>query len=250
MKDHKECELPPHPLFYVKRPDLRMDELPDMAGNEELADWRWFIEDLELYETELQEEPDLERINALSLPLYQHIQGTPDPAKILAFFCLCHEWRVYPPAWIMNELYSRFNEYLNDNGDGKKKRRLGEYFGEPARGNRSAFFRNEAFKGVMQNACTAVDRLRFCFNLTKEESLGIVSQWLESVANKTSFRFEKGEAALEKEYRKWCKSVHCERWIKYFTDDSPTSEGNIEFLRSFPSGSFTGFPQLEKLIGE
>lgn len=250
MKDQNDEELPVHPLLYMKRPDLRLNELRDGADLEELSSWKWWITTMELYKGELQEQPILESINALDLPLYQHIHGTPDPVKIIAFFCLCHERGVYPPAWIMNELYTRFEEYMKDNSSGEKKRRLGEYFGEPARGDRSPFFRQQAFKEVMESALIAVDRLRFCFGLSKEQALGIVSLRLESVVNTTSFRFNKGEAALEKAYREWSKKVHCHDWLERFKNRTFTDKENLEFLRSFPPDSFTGFPQIEKLLQE
>lgn len=246
MKDHDGRDLPVHPLLYVKRPDLRVDELSETPSPDELATWQWWITGMQLFEREL-EGPIQERIGALDLSMYQHIHGTPDPAKILAFFCLCHEWRIYPPAWIMNELYTRLNEYLRDNVSGKKKS-LGEYFGESVGGVRGPYFRQQAFKGVMQSAFVAIDRLRYSFNFSKEQALGIVSRRLEFVVNKTSFRFDKGEAALEKEYREWCKNVHCQEWLEQFENISLTDEENKEFLRSFPPDSFTGFPHIEKLL--
>jgi hypothetical protein len=247
MKDYEGREMPVHARHYAKRLDLRLVELPDTSNTEELADWKWWINELELYK-ECQDLPLQERINALSLPLYQHIHGTPDPAKIIALFCLCQEMRVYPPAWIMNELYSRFDEYLKDNITGKKKRRLGEYFGEPARGNRSAAFRQQAFKHVMQSALAAVDRLRYHFNLSKEQALCLVAQRLETVENDTCHRFEKGEAALEKAYRDWCKMDSRQEHIEWLKTLTFSDEDTLEFLHSFPPDSFTGIPHIEKRL--
>lgn len=191
----------------------------------------------------------LEKINAIAIPDQPYLSGVTDPAKILAYFCFCHESRVYPPTWIMNELYNRFHEYLTDNGTGKNKRRLGEYFGEPARGDRSAFFRQEAFRPVMELSFIAVDRLRCCFGLTKEAALSIVAARLELVINKTSHRFKKGEAALEKAYREWCKGEHYQEWLeRSIKNRTFLAEETKDFLRSFPPDSFTGYPHIESLM--
>lgn len=249
MEDNKHDNFPPHPFLNVKRPDLRPDELPTEASPEELSAWKWWIQENELYDEIPEDIHPLERIQALDLNIYQEIHGTPDPSKILALFCFCHENSVYPPAWIMNELYKRFDEYLKGNSSGKKKRRLGEYFGEPARGDRSAFFRQEAIKPVMDSALTAVDRLRFCFDLSREDAISIAARRFELVTNKTSHRFEKGEAALEKAYREWCKTDHYQEWIdrtiinRVFTDEETKN-----FIKSFPPDSFTGHPHLEQLL--
>lgn len=247
MTEHEE-DFPPFPFIYVKRPDLRPNEMQDPASPEELNSWSWWIQDFDLYQNELEGIDPLTRINALDLPCYQQIHGKADPAKILALFCLCHEWRVYPPSWIMNELYSRFDEYLKDNGTGKKKRSLGLYFGENERGARPAFFRQEAVRGVMETALIAVDRLRYQFNLPKDQAIGLAARLFETVENKTVHKFQKGEAALEKAYREWIKGSHYQEWIERFVKNPIAEETKNGFLRSFPPGTFTGYPEIEKLL--
>lgn len=248
MEDKLIEELPPFPFLFVKRPDLRLQELSDEATPEDLAAWKWWLQDMELYEGELADLPIEDRITALGLTTFKVVHGAPDPARILAFFCLCHEWRIYPPAWIMDELYSRFKGYLSDNLTGKNKRRLGEFFGEPARGDRSPFFKNQAFKSVMESTLIAVDRLRYRFNFPKEQALGIASRRFELIVNETGHRFQKGEAALEKAYRNWCNGDHYQSWLETMISQPFTEKENKEFLLSFPEGSFNGYPHIEKLL--
>lgn len=234
---------------YIKRPDLRPEELPGRATPEQLAAWRYWIEGLDLH-TDLKDSglDPLEAITALDLTEYPHIHGKPDPVKIISFFCACHEWKVYPPAWIMDELYQRFNAYLIGNGTGKDRRRLGEFFGEPARGNRGPWFRQQAFAPVMQNMCTAIDRLRYVFNLSIDNAVGIVATHLDDVVNKTGHRFDKGEAALAKYYKnEWGAEMSLQQ-KQMFADRPPTYEQNKTFLRQFNEDALAPYPHLKTYL--
>lgn len=237
---------------YIKRPDLRSDEFPLMETVEdEREKWNLIISDLELYKELISKGNDLLDVcSCLDLTIYPEIHGgIGHPVDLLALFCSCHDWGVYPPSWVMNELYQRFCQYLKGNLSGTDKRRLGEFFGEPPTGRQSPYFKQRAFSDVMQSAMIAIDRLRFVHNISKDDAIGIVARRMEIVKNNTSHKFHKGEAAIEKAYKSWGKEIS-ERLRNRWEESPPDQENTLAFLKTFPSESFVGFPHVEALLNK
>jgi hypothetical protein len=171
-----------------------------------------------------------------------------DPAKILAYFCACHRWRVYPPDWIMNELYSRFSEYLDDNLKGKA-RGLGEYFGEPARGTRPGTLSKLAQCRIMEQAMMDVDRFHEWFGINCSDAFDLVAHYLEAVESRTSHRFEKSYSFVKKAYDAWQKSGASEAMIEYWKGKKmPTRADKVAMLRRYPRDAFDGYPQFAEYL--
>lgn len=246
----------PYMLLYVKRPDLRPAELPTEGTPEEfdarLPSWQWWISSSDLYTNELKS--NHEEFLALALPEYPDISGTPDPAKIIAYFCACHDWGVYPPAWIMNDLYKRFSGYLDDNMQGKF-RGLGEYFGEPAKGTRSGTFRKFQLEPAMETACMNVDRLEHWCNRPLNKALDIVALQLEEAQERAPEAFKvdpkkrKGREALRKAHQEWRRSGCTDRMLDFWKEkEMPTSEQITEFVKALGPDLLTGHPDLLALL--
>jgi len=183
----------------------------------------------------------------LILPLEEYLGGTLDPSRIILLFCQCHKMKVYPPPWIMNQLYERFREYVDDNFNGKNPKRLGEYFGEPKGGNRRPYFKQKAFEDFIEMSCRGIEILKGCFGKSQEDAIGIVTRRMETVKNATAFEMNKGEAALEKAYKKWDRSAK-DHYRDRLKRKPLTDEQKLEFLQTFPPDAFTGHPDLESLL--
>jgi hypothetical protein len=221
---------------FVKRPDL-----DGYCCSSSPENWKWWITALEL---EIRDNSENRVSEALEMADYlELINSTPDPLTLIEFFCKCHEWKVYPPGWVMDDLYNRFSEYLTDNYSGKA-RKLGEYFGEPSRGNRSAHFRQKAMEWPIISACMAVDRLHHCYRIPKTKARELANYRMQSLHPVGIFR-EKGIEGLTKSYSKWRKTDHYQLYRMTLLIGSIGDEA--DFLKSFPPESLLAYPRLEKI---
>ena len=237
-------------LVFVKRPDLRQEEegSPYSAecsrnGATEIKKtfdrWEYWIDNLSLYEEQ-------GSFSALIMPTYTYANGPADPIQLIEFFCDCHKMKVYPPRWVMDELFKRFSDYLNENYQGKG-RRLGEYFGEPAGGGRSGYFRREVQAGNMEVYCANVHRLVSWFGRTKVAALDIVMIQLEreQADHPLTGNRPQGRESLRKAYQAWLR-IFNELQTKDFWSDwqSPSNEKRTEFLNALGRDCLTGHPDL------
>lgn len=217
---------------YVKRPDLRPEEIPsfEVCSDQDAESWIWHIEGNDLF-NELG--CDHGEIFSVDLPIYPDIHGIPDPIKIAAFFCACHEWRVYPPAWIMDDLYRRFSEYLEENGAGNPKR-LGEFFGEPATGTRRPKFKELVFGPMMETACGDVDRLEHWVGVSTKDALDIVAFRLEIAQEKVPSGWQgertKGRAALVKAHQAWRRKGTTDHFREIWDKNGLPTDDNLLHL--------------------
>lgn len=236
----------------VKRPDLRLDEVTENGIN-----WQWWMTNKE-YGDELKNDqnnsviplsvfPSLSGINEPSfydlrkvmLPYLQKFTGEQDPAITMALFCECHRYRVYPPPWLLNDLYKRFSSYLADKLNGGDKR-LGEYFGESEEGARNSYFSKMAFASTMETAMQDINRFRIWFGLRKDDAIDLVAQYLQTVEdnNKTTHRFHKGFSAIAKEYKLWSKK-HTLRHFKLRAEHHPPSrDDKVKMVQRYPKDAF------------
>ena len=237
-----EDKSPPLPRL-IKRPDLWPDELPEHITPDDLDDWKYWLGGLDIVNDVSGRGFGLvEASIASQLPNYPDEHGIPDPEKIISYFCDCHEWGVYPPKWIMNELYQRFGSYLEDNMSGKSLRRLGEYFGESSLGKRSAYFRQKAVQPVMESLCIIVDRFRHGFRLGVDASIGIaVTRFAESGPDVS-------ESSLYGYYiNTWGSGRTRDVW-EVLDAHPPTVEQNMEFLSQFDEDILTAYPVLRAYL--
>lgn len=225
---------------YVKRPDLRPSEIDTLVGvaMEDLQSWQWWIHSSRLYEDELGSDP--KEISALLIPVHKEILGLPDPIRIINYFCECHEMGVYPPAWVMNDLYERFSAYLSDGLKGKKNR-LGEYFGEPKRGTRSGAFCDIVKKPIIGRAVLDVEQFYGWFGIHKNVAYDLVAQYLAAVENKTDHRIQIGYAAIEAAYK---NDEGLEYYRKLWREKPPTREDKEAMLQRYSRESLD--PYLNK----
>lgn len=237
---NKENEKQPA-ICYVKRPDLR----PEESLNEAPQGGAYNVECRNLF-AELG--CSLHEIHALGLPHYPAVHGKPDPIKIIAFFCACHEWRVYPPAWIMDDLYQRFSKYLDENSEGWA-RRLGEFFGEPANSARRPKFRELVLAPMVETACFDVDRLMHWHGVPQNEAIDIVALCLELNQERLPSGWRgmrtKGRGALVDAYQEWRRKGHSDHF-KEMSDKKgwPTDEADLTLLKRLGEDSLTGHPRL------
>lgn len=241
----------------VKRPDLWAEEFnnyildiealcePGHGGEVKPdGDWKWWIETWHLAAAQ---EKGCADIAVPAIPVYPSF-GELDPIEILQVFCLCQDLRVYPPAWVMNDLYKRLGAYLDDNMSGRA-RRLGEYFGEPRNGNRRNIFKGLAFRKMMDTACLNVFYLERIFSKKQNQALDIIALKVELIQEdlpKGWKGIEKtmGREALRKAYQTWKSGLDAQRTFKFFETSPPTPEDRINILQSLGRDCLAGHPDL------
>jgi hypothetical protein len=244
---------------FVKRPDLRLDEFSDSVLDEtsddeamfaQGANWQWWIPTWKLVSEEFKNYPGLHR-NSVAVPVLPEFCEQIDPIEILAIFCSCHEWRVYPPAWVLNALHERFEAYLKDNFDGRS-RRLGEYFGEPSEGTRRGVFRQFYTSSLTEQAHRIVDCLVYWFSRKQNAALDIAAIYLQLRQERSPKGWQgekiKGREALRKSYLAWKRSGETDRFLKNMERCPPTTEDRLFILKALGSDCLQGHPDLIDLL--
>lgn len=235
---------------YLKRLDLRFNKAPDEPV-------QWLISNNEL----CNEIDDFEE-EMLVKKLFNYKEMTTnensifihdcklDSLEIIDYFCKCHHWGVYPPAWLMDEITSRFANYLADNLKGKT-RRLGEYFGEPANGNCRGKFR-EAASPDMRFVCLYVDKLEYWFSRPLNKALDIVAVYYEKLYKEKlrgwNVKKGAGRESIRKAHQKSRRYGTTRYMIKIWEKHPPTTESRINLLITLGRDSLTGHPDLLDIL--
>lgn len=239
--DRQDTEINWQDLVYFKRADLRQDEEgspynEDTVSDDDRHKWKYWIDNLSLHDEQ-------DRFSAMVISDYLQVMGPADPIKIIEFFCACHEMKVYPPEWVMNEIYRRFNDYLDENYQGKG-RGLGEHFDEPARGKRPGYFKQRTQERIMDIACANVHRLITWFNRIQSAALDIVAIQIErEQADVPLIARPKGRDALRRAYQTWLQA-HNEVCKITGPWPDPPNEERTKFLRALGPDCLTGHPDL------
>lgn len=197
---------------FVKRPDRHLADIPVELEDEGLMSWQWFIHAPSILDDPWQAQEvagELPRVSELSEP--QRTGKIPEnPIDIIRLFCACHEWGIYPPGWIMDDLYQRFSGYMADNLGGEKfDAGIGNYFDET---NRRGKFRDFALESSVKQAAWLCGALYHWFRTPKSKAIDICGAWLEdkqlgSNAPWPNENRPKGIAALRKEYSKYSEFI-------------------------------------------
>lgn len=236
-------DAPQH--FYVKRHDLRPKEFSSNPCLDEYREWEWWIAPsevaprpnnwAEVIAEELSDEDFYYRIldNIVSNELPdEKIHQNYDPALIIQYFCMCHEWGVYPPPWIMNDLNKRFSQYLTEKANGSDKH-LGEYFGESGEGTRKPFFKEHKLSNMLEPIMIDIDRFRAWFGLSIKDATAIAAQHPKLV--------EKGDAGfstVEKKYKERQKRSPFKESMANFEKNPPSRELKVRLVKRYPKEAF------------
>lgn len=189
---------------FVKRPDRHLADISVELEDEGLMSWQWFIHALSILDGPW----PAQGVSELSEP--QRTGKIPEnPIDIIRLFCACHEWGIYPPGWIMDDLYQRFSGYMTDNLRGKCDAGIGNYFDET---NRRGKFRDFALEPKVREAAWLCGALHHWFRTPKSKAIDICGAWLEdkqlgSNAPWPNENRPKGVAALRKEYSKYSEFI-------------------------------------------
>lgn len=188
---------------FVKRPDRHLADISVELEDEGLMSWQWWISLFDLVESD--DYHPRRDIRARSL-LYP---DDPTALDVIHCFLACHELGVYPPGWIMDDLYQRFYGYMTDNLRGKLDAGIGNYFDEA---NRRGKFRDFALESSVKQAAWLCGALYHWFRTPKSKAIDICGAWLEdkqlgSNAPWPNENRPKGVAALRKEYSKYSEYI-------------------------------------------
>ncbi|PLX88410.1 MAG: hypothetical protein C0618_04400 [Desulfuromonas sp.] len=242
---------------YIKRPDLwpgSPNEKPLEEYQDALRHWDFWIDALELCKQQTEKNPDssADMVTLYLSDLPDRI-GPVDPIETIGLFCLCQKMAVYPPAWIMNDLYQRFSRYISDNMEGKD-RFLGEYFEESRDSARRSDFKKYVYSRPISTACLNIHKLRKWFDCTQKSALDIVALQLEQAQKDMTGEWKseriKGRAALAAEYADIKKKGLMKEHEVYWERNPPTNENRRALLRDIGLENLTGYPHLEAWLQE
>lgn len=163
--------------FYIKRPDVSADR-PQRFDPASLAAWKyWWDGDVGICPSDA---PAWESLDTAQGPPAS-LDFTVGPTRadvVVKAFCFFYESGVFPPEWIMADLYKRFSIYLKDNVKGKAEADLGKYFDGKKR--RTAW-KQAIGENLEDKACFAVYVLVRCADVALPKAIEIVTPWLEKL---------------------------------------------------------------------
>lgn len=242
MSDSDEIYDP----IYVKRHDLRPNEISEYPDPKEYQNWQWWITHEDLSRKELTDFIDQLKADDIQ-QVFCDPNNKEDPIERIRCFCNCHRFGIYPPPAVMNDLFKRFSGYLDDNEKGKS-RRLGEYFGEPANGNRRGKFRDESGPDLF-SVCAMVHHLENWFYRPNNKALDIAALYLEKLYDQTPKEWQgekkKGRESLRKEYLRLRRIPAA---IIVFNSNNPTPGARQKLLKTLGRDCLTGHPDLLDLL--
>jgi len=105
---------------------------------------------------------------------YQHDKN---PTFLFRIICLLHEHRIYPPEFVMNELFDVFKEWLNTNGT----KNIGSLFGTNKKGQGNRIIRENEFL-IVHKLMQEIWQLKNAFKLATLRAAEMVSARLEKVS--------------------------------------------------------------------
>lgn len=197
-----------YPIF-IKRADLRSDQ-STVTDEELMRNYEFPILFGDLVNEVASESGAREEIAMVAIQLIGSVDKMKDmsgvfddyvkePINIIQAFVMCARYRVYPPPWVMNDLYERFSNYINSNKKGENKG-LGEFFGEKKNSARKVYFNKIKYQMLKDTLCMSVDKLVIFFGISESDAIKIVANSSLKNINKKGVLTDFGEPALKAHY--------------------------------------------------
>lgn len=232
--------------FYTKRYDLRPEEFSPEVEFDQYDKWAWWISSsdlsrrrgdviVECFDNGLSDEEMEILLNdecaLYYLPVEEENEGV-GPAELISLFCLCHRRGVYPPPWLMNNLYKKFNQYLREKLDGSDKL-LDEIFAGNGKGLSRTYFKQAANGPIWDTAMHDLNRFRIWFGLTIKDATAIVAQY-----KKLGMKEDQGFSTVEKKYKEFNKIDPFERHKDFYKKHPPSRRLKVRVVKRYPKDTF------------
>lgn len=200
--EDKKCIPDNVSYIYTRRLDMSED-FPDPCPCDENGnppDWKWYVTEGELRKRITEKYQPIEAfLYEMSLAPRSRDVENDDAITTFRDFIACHELGIYPPQWIMDNLYKVLNSYMEKAFEGDYRTldasfKIGKKdFGE--------IHREALYRELSERA----DALYKNGGMTREQAVTTVIANLE-LDNKTKYRIAPGVGSLEKQYYKWLKA--------------------------------------------
>ncbi len=198
----KQCIPDNASYIFTRRLDMSED-FPDPCPCDENGnppDWKWYVNEGELRKQIEEKYPPTEAfLYGMSLaPRFRNVEND-DAMTTFRDFIACHELGIYPPPWIMDNLYKVFSGYMKKALEGDYRTldasfKIGKKdFGEMHR------------EALYCELSESADALYNNGGMTREQAVTTVIADLE-LNNETKYRIEPGMDSLEKQYYRWLKA--------------------------------------------
>lgn len=240
-------DSPKYPkAFFTKRHDMWPEEFSSEEEFDNYNKWKWWItsEELsrsrreifvEVWKNGLSQE-QLNNMLSQEISIYylpvEEENNQAGPATIMDLFCLCHSRGVYPPPWLMNDLYQKFAKYMTEKLNGSDIL-LDEVFAGKSKSLSKPAFKQIAIYPAWETAISDIHLFRIWFGLSIKDATAIVIQY-----PKLGLKKDNGFATAEKKYKKYCKISPIDRHEAWFREYPPRRDFKLRLVKRYPKEAF------------